>query len=436
MTDPQDFRRWAHEAADWSADYLDTVAERPVRAQVAPGEVFRQLPSAPPASRRGHGGDLRRLRPHRHAGHDALAASPLLRLFPGQLEPALGRRRVVTAALGRAMHAVADLARRDRARDPGARLAAPDDRPARRLLGRHPGFGLGGDARRDPHRPRARARPRRQRATGLRPARRLARLCLGAGAFLDRQGGARSPGIGDANLVRIPVRGRRGSRCDPDALDDAIGADRAAGLLPAAVIACIGGTSIGACDDVAPVAAIVRAARPLPARRRRLGRQRDDLPRVPPPDARRRAGRQLRLQPAQMAVHELRLLGAFRARTRTRWSDTLGIRPAFLRTLGEARASSTTASGGMPLGRRFRALKLWFVIRTYGVEALQEMIRRHVAWAAGAGGAGRRRSGLRARDAADPVPVLVPLCPGGRSRRRRPEPGASSSASMTTAGST
>src|SRR5215218_4610368 len=48
MTDPQDFRRWAHEAADWSANYLDTVAERPVRAQVAPGEVFRQLPSVPP----------------------------------------------------------------------------------------------------------------------------------------------------------------------------------------------------------------------------------------------------------------------------------------------------------------------------------------------------------------------------------------------------
>src|SRR5215211_7504641 len=48
MTDRQDFRRWAHEAADWSANYLDTVAERPVRAQVAPGEVFRQLPSVPP----------------------------------------------------------------------------------------------------------------------------------------------------------------------------------------------------------------------------------------------------------------------------------------------------------------------------------------------------------------------------------------------------
>ena len=35
----------------------------------------------------------------------------------------------------------------------------------------------------------------------------------------------------------------------------------------------------------------------------------------------------------------------------------------------------------VPLGRRFRALKLWFVIRSFGVEGLQERIRRHVALA-------------------------------------------------------
>ena len=34
----------------------------------------------------------------------------------------------------------------------------------------------------------------------------------------------------------------------------------------------------------------------------------------------------------------------------------------------------------VPLGRRFRALKLWFVIRSYGVDALRDMIRQHVAW--------------------------------------------------------
>ena len=37
---------------------------------------------------------------------------------------------------------------------------------------------------------------------------------------------------------------------------------------------------------------------------------------------------------------------------------------------------------GIQLGRRFRALKLWFVIRSYGVEGLQAIIRRHVALAA------------------------------------------------------
>jgi aromatic-L-amino-acid decarboxylase len=37
---------------------------------------------------------------------------------------------------------------------------------------------------------------------------------------------------------------------------------------------------------------------------------------------------------------------------------------------------------GVPLGRRFRALKLWFVIRAYGVERLQAMLREHIALAA------------------------------------------------------
>ena len=44
------------------------------------------------------------------------------------------------------------------------------------------------------------------------------------------------------------------------ALDTAIQEDRGAGLLPAAVVACIGGTSIGACDDVAAVAEVAPAA--------------------------------------------------------------------------------------------------------------------------------------------------------------------------------
>ena len=44
----QEFRDWAHRAAEWSADYLDTVADRPVRAQVRPGEIAGALPAEPP----------------------------------------------------------------------------------------------------------------------------------------------------------------------------------------------------------------------------------------------------------------------------------------------------------------------------------------------------------------------------------------------------
>ena len=35
---------------------------------------------------------------------------------------------------------------------------------------------------------------------------------------------------------------------------------------------------------------------------------------------------------------------------------------------------------GIPLGRQFRALKLWFVLRAYGLEGLRTMIRNHIAW--------------------------------------------------------
>jgi aromatic-L-amino-acid/L-tryptophan decarboxylase len=37
---------------------------------------------------------------------------------------------------------------------------------------------------------------------------------------------------------------------------------------------------------------------------------------------------------------------------------------------------------GVPLGRRFRALKLWVVIRSYGALRLQAMLRDHIAWTA------------------------------------------------------
>jgi aromatic-L-amino-acid decarboxylase len=61
---------------------------------------------------------------------------------------------------------------------------------------------------------------------------------------------------------------------------------------------------------------------------------------------------------------------------------TLSVLPEYLRNKAtESGAVTDYRDWQVPLGRRFRALKLWFVIRHYGAEGLQHHIRRHVALA-------------------------------------------------------
>src|SRR5882724_10503945 len=47
---PEDFRKYGHLLVDWLADYHAGLAERPVMAQVEPGDIKRQLPSEPPVA--------------------------------------------------------------------------------------------------------------------------------------------------------------------------------------------------------------------------------------------------------------------------------------------------------------------------------------------------------------------------------------------------
>lgn len=59
---------------------------------------------------------------------------------------------------------------------------------------------------------------------------------------------------------------------------------------------------------------------------------------------------------------------------------TFSILPEYLKT-AEDKLVNNYRDWGIPLGRRFRALKLWFVIRSYGIEGLREKIRQHIEWA-------------------------------------------------------
>jgi aromatic-L-amino-acid decarboxylase len=59
--------------------------------------------------------------------------------------------------------------------------------------------------------------------------------------------------------------------------------------------------------------------------------------------------------------------------------QTLAIRPEYLKTHG-AEDVTDYSEWSIPLGRRFRALKLWFLMRHYGMEGLRTRIRNHVTW--------------------------------------------------------
>lgn len=71
---------------------------------------------------------------------------------------------------------------------------------------------------------------------------------------------------------------------------------------------------------------------------------------------------------------------AYYVKDKTALISTFSILPEYLKT-AEDKQVNNYRDWGIQLGRRFRALKLWFVIRTYGIDGLRNKIRSHIEWA-------------------------------------------------------
>lgn len=184
-------------------------------------------------------------------------------------------------------------------------------------------------------------------------------------------------GIGEANLRRIPVSGPNHGM-GAEALDLAIREDIAAGFKPAGVIACTGGTSIGAMDDLSAIipaahahglyvhvdAAWAGSAMICPEFR-------DLWAGVEMADS-------VVFNPHKWLGAQFDCSAHF-IRSPDDLVRTLAIQPEFLKTHG-AEGIINYSEWSIPLGRRFRALKIWFLIRAYGLDGLRAMIRNHVAW--------------------------------------------------------
>ncbi|KNG94884.1 pyridoxal phosphate-dependent decarboxylase family protein [Pseudaestuariivita atlantica] len=185
-------------------------------------------------------------------------------------------------------------------------------------------------------------------------------------------------GIGQDNLVKLPTTGAPHYGMDTHALRRAIDADLAAGHIPAGIIAITGGTGIGACDDLNAVADVAEAHdlyTHLDAAWAGSAMICPDL-REPFWDG---AGRydSIVFNPHKWLGVQFDCAAQFLRDPRAQL-NTLKIEPEYLKT---SQTVINYSEWTIPLGRRFRALKLWFVMRAYGLEGLRARIRNHVIWA-------------------------------------------------------
>lgn len=373
--DSDDFRHWSAKAAEWGVTYRAGLRDLPVRAQTRPGDIAAQIARAAPEQ--GHSmeaiwDDFTKVIPPgmTHWQHPRFFA-----YFPANAAPV----SVVAEHLVSAMAAQCMLWQTSPA---ATELETCVMDWLRQALGLPEGFaGVIQDSASSAT--LAAVLVMRERALqwagnreGLSGQKRL-RVYASEQVHSSVDRALWIAGIGADNLVRIPTRGLLYGM-DPAALAAAIFADRAAGMLPVGIVACTGGTSIGACDPIAEVAAVAKAeslylhvdaawagSAMICPEFRALWQGVDGADSIVF-NPHKWLGAQF-----DCSVQFVRNPGDL--------VRTLAIQPEYLKTHGQD-GIINYSEWSVPLGRRFRALKLWFLLRFHGLEALRTMIRNHVAW--------------------------------------------------------
>jgi aromatic-L-amino-acid/L-tryptophan decarboxylase len=370
-----EFRNWSQKAAAWGADYREGLRDLPVRAQTKPGAIFNAVPSEAPEApelMENIFADFERiiLPGITHWQHPRFFA-----YFPANAAPA----SVIAEQLISTMAAQCMLWQTSPA---ATELETRVLDWLRRALGLPDGFsGVIQDSASSATlaavlvmRERAlNFAGNRQGLSGQKP---LRIYCSGhVHTSIDRA--IWIAGVGDDNLVCIPVTGQwRG--LDLAALEAAIVADKQAGLLPAGIIASVGGTSVGGTDDIAGVCDVARrhglyvhvdaawaGSAMICPEFRHFWRGVENADSVV-------------FNPHKWLGANFDCSAHF-LRDPDSLVRTLAIRPEFLKTHGRDGVIDYS-EWSVPLGRRFRALKIWFLLRAYGLEHLRNMIRNHVRW--------------------------------------------------------
>lgn len=371
-----EFRHFGHEMVDWIADYLRHPEQYPVLAQIEPGAIKAQLPVAPPAQPETMTAIWQDFQTivmpgithWNHPGFMAYFAntgSP-----PGILAELLTSALNVNAMLWRTSPSATELEE-----------VTLDW--LRQLLGLSAEWqGVITDtASMSSMLAIAAAREathldiRTQGMSGRDDLPRL-RLYISDQTHSSVEKGAITLGLGQENVVKIPTN--ETFQMQVDDLEKAIQADVAAGYRPFFVCATVGTTSTTSVDPVAAIAAVAAryglwlhvdgayggAAAILPDKRHHfVGVDQADSFVVNP--------HKWLLTPMDCSTFYVRRPDILK--------EAFSILPDYLRSAEtDANAVINYMDYGVQLGRRFRALKLWFVLRSYGSDGLQQVLREHI----------------------------------------------------------
>jgi aromatic-L-amino-acid/L-tryptophan decarboxylase len=370
-----DLNHWSKRAADWATAYHAGLRDRPVRAPLVPGAIAAQLPGSPPdapESMEQLFADFERIVPGgmTHWQHPRFFA-----YFPANASPAsmlaeqLANAMACQGMLWQTSPAATEIEQvmvdwlRQAVGLPEGFTGTIHDSATTATLSavltmREQALAFGGNIK------------------GL-SGQPVLRFYASAQTHSSVDKAIRVAGIGQDNLVKIPTDASFSMR--PEALAAAIAADRAAGMLPAGVVLCAGGTSIGAFDRIADCIAVAKAEG-LPVH---VDAAWAGSAMICPEFRTLWAGIEgadsIVFNPHKWLGVQFDCAIQF-LRDPTPQVKTLGLRPTYLETAGREEIVNFN-EWTVPLGRRFRALKLWFTLRAYGLEGLRTRIRNHVGWA-------------------------------------------------------
>ncbi len=374
---PAEFRRFGHQLIDWLADYHTGLKERPVMSPVRPGDIRKQIPAEPPERAEPMDAVLADLERIVLPGLSHWQHPRFFGYFPSNAELAgilgdfastglgvLGLAWQSSPAVTEVEEVMTDWIRRMVGLSGAWSGIIQDTASTSTLVAlitareRTTEFGLS--------------------RGGLQAEPQPLAIYISAHSHSSVDKAALLAGFGRANLRLVPVD--TAYAMQPEALDALVRNDLAAGVRPCAVVATVGTTATTAIDPVAGIADV--------ARRHGLWLHVDAA----------MAGSAMILPECRwmwdgiegadsLVINTHKWLGApfdcsiYYVRDPQHLIRVMSTNPSFLQTSVDGQVKNLR-DWGIPLGRRFRALKLWFLIREQGVAGLQARLRRDMANAA------------------------------------------------------